>query len=56
MPHKGVLGGHSVSQSKHKLYMYMCPIPKDFRDRAISLNSSKIVDTKEILHAVPKVK
>jgi len=28
--------------------MYMCPIPNDFRDRAISLNSCKIVD-KEIL-------
>jgi predicted transport protein len=32
--------------------MYMWPIPNDFRDTAISLYSSKIVDTKEILRAV----
>jgi hypothetical protein len=30
----------------------MCPIPKGFRDRAISLHSSKIVDKKEILRTV----
>jgi hypothetical protein len=35
-----------------KFYMYMCPIPKGFRDRAISLYSSKIVDKKEILRTV----
>jgi hypothetical protein len=35
----------SVILSK-KVYtsMYMCPIPNGFRDRAISLCSSKIVD------------
>jgi hypothetical protein len=32
--------------------MYMCRIPKIFQDRAISLCSSKIVDTKEILRTV----
>jgi hypothetical protein len=32
-----------------KVYMYMCPIPNGFRDRAISLYSYKIVDKKEIL-------
>jgi hypothetical protein len=32
--------------------MYMCPIPNGFRDRAISLYSSKIVDKKEILRTV----
>jgi hypothetical protein len=32
--------------------MYMCPIPNGFRDRAISLYSSKTVDKKEILHTV----
>jgi hypothetical protein len=31
-----------------KLYMCTCPIPNVFRDRAISLLSSKIVDKKEI--------
>jgi hypothetical protein len=41
----------SVILSK-KLYMYMCPIPNGFRDTAISLYSSKIVDKKEILHTV----
>jgi hypothetical protein len=35
-----------------KLYTYICPIPKGFRDRAISLYSSKIVDEKEILRTV----
>jgi hypothetical protein len=32
--------------------MYMCPVPNGFRDRAISLYSSKIVDKKEILRTV----
>jgi hypothetical protein len=32
-----------------KIYMYMCPTLKGFRDRAISLYSSKIVAKKEIL-------
>jgi hypothetical protein len=32
--------------------MYMCPIPNGFRDRDISLYSSKIVDKKEILRTV----
>jgi hypothetical protein len=41
----------SVILSK-KVYMYMCPIPNSFRDRAISLYSSKIVDKKEILRTV----
>jgi hypothetical protein len=41
----------SVILSK-KVYMYMCPIPNGFRDRAISLYSSKIVDKNEILHIV----
>jgi hypothetical protein len=30
----------------------MCPIPNGFRDGAISLYSSKIVDTKEISRTV----
>jgi hypothetical protein len=36
------VGGHSIGHSKQKMYsyMYMCPIPNGFRDRAISLNSS----------------
>jgi hypothetical protein len=41
----------SVILSK-KCYMYMCPIPNGFRNRVISLYSSKIVDKKEILRAV----
>jgi hypothetical protein len=35
-----------------KLYMYMCPIPNNFRDGDISLYSSKIVDKKDILRTV----
>jgi hypothetical protein len=39
--------------AEKKVYMYMCPIQNgDFRDRAISLYSSKIVDKKEILRTV----
>jgi hypothetical protein len=34
------------------MYMYMRPIPNGFRDRVISLYSSKIVDNKEILPTV----
>jgi hypothetical protein len=41
----------SVIQSKN-LYMYMCPVPNGFRDRAVSLYSSKTVDKKEILRTV----
>jgi hypothetical protein len=46
------MGGHSIGHSKQKLYTYMCPIPNGFRDRAISLYSSKIVDKKEIFRTV----
>jgi hypothetical protein len=44
--------GHSKQKKKKKVYMYMCPIPNSFRDRAISLYSSTTVDKKEILLAV----
>jgi hypothetical protein len=42
---QGVPGGKvtvSVILSK-KVYMYMCPIPNGFRDRAVSLYSSETV-------------
>jgi hypothetical protein len=32
--------------------MYICPIPNGFRDRAISVDSFKIIEKKEILHTV----
>jgi hypothetical protein len=41
----------SVILSKN-VYMYMCPIPNGFRDRAISMYSSKTVDKKDILRTV----
>jgi hypothetical protein len=47
-----ILGSHSISHSKQKVYMYMCPIPNGFRDRDIPLYTSKIVDIKEILRTV----
>jgi hypothetical protein len=47
-----ILGGHTIGHSKQKVYMYMCPIPNGFRDRAISLYSSKIFDKKEIVRPV----
>jgi hypothetical protein len=52
-----ILGGYTVGHlsKKKKKYMYMCPIPKGCRDRAISLYSSKIVDKKEILLPVSNV-
>jgi hypothetical protein len=49
-----IVGGHSIGHSQQNLYMYMCPISNGFRDRAISLYSSKIVDKKEILRTVSK--
>jgi hypothetical protein len=30
-----ILGDHSIGHSKKKVFMNMCPIPNDFRDRAI---------------------
>jgi hypothetical protein len=36
--------GHSIGYSKQNCIVYMCPIPNGFRDRAISLYSSKSVD------------
>jgi hypothetical protein len=47
-----ILGGHSIGHSEQKVYMYMCPIPNGFRNRAISLYNSKIVDKKQILRNV----
>jgi hypothetical protein len=35
-----ILGGHSISHSKQKFYMFMCPIPNGFGDRVISLYST----------------
>jgi hypothetical protein len=46
------LGDHSCGHSKQNLFMYTCRIPNGFRDRIISLYSSKIVDKKEILRTV----
>jgi hypothetical protein len=47
-----ILGAHSIGHSKQTVYMYMCPIPNGFRDRAISLYIFKIVNKKEILRTV----
>jgi hypothetical protein len=48
-----ILRDHSIRHYKHsKVYMYVCPTSNGFRDRAISLYSSKIVDKKEILRTV----
>jgi hypothetical protein len=33
-----------------QFYMYTCPIPNGFRDRAISLQKSKIFDKKDITY------
>jgi hypothetical protein len=49
-----ILGRHSVGHSKQKLYMYMCPIPNGFRDRAISLYTCKIIHEKYyVLFLIP---
>jgi hypothetical protein len=45
----------SVVLSKKNGYMYTCPVPNGFRDRATSLDSYKIVYKKQILRKV-KVK
>jgi hypothetical protein len=33
-------GGHSISPSKQNVYIYMCPIPNGFQDRATLLCST----------------
>jgi hypothetical protein len=47
-----IMGGHIMDHYKQEVYMYMCPIPNGFRDRAISMYSSETVDKKEILRTV----
>jgi hypothetical protein len=42
-----ILGGHSYGHSKQNLYMYICPLPNGFRERAVSLYNTRIVDKKE---------
>jgi hypothetical protein len=49
---KGTYYGKSYYRPFYAKYMYMCPIPNGFRDRAISLYSTKIVGKKEILRTV----
>jgi hypothetical protein len=47
-----ILGGHSTGHSKQKgVYVHVI-IPNSFRDTAISLYSSKIVDNKQISRTV----
>jgi hypothetical protein len=43
-----------VILSKNCICLCMCPIPNGFRDRAISLYSSKIVDKEEICRGADK--
>jgi hypothetical protein len=47
-----ILGGHRISHSKQKIHMYLCPVPSGFRDKDISLYSSKFVVKKAILLTV----
>jgi hypothetical protein len=47
-----ILGGHSIGHFEQYIYVYMCPTPNGFRDRAISLHSSKTVGKKEILYTI----
>jgi hypothetical protein len=44
-----ILGGHIIGHSKQNMYMYMCPIPNCFRDRAISLYTFRIFYKKEMI-------
>jgi hypothetical protein len=43
-----ILSGHSICHSKKKMCKYVCPIQNGFRDKAILLYSSKVVDMKDI--------
>jgi hypothetical protein len=47
--------GHRIGHYKQKCYIYMCPIPNGFQNRAISLYISKIVDKKKycLLFLIP---
>jgi hypothetical protein len=47
-----ILGDRNIGHSKQKVYMYMSLIPNGFRDRTVSLYSSKIVGKKEILRTI----
>jgi hypothetical protein len=47
--------GHSVGHYKQKVYMYMGSIPNVFRERNVSLYSSKIVDKKDILRTLSNI-
>jgi hypothetical protein len=48
-----ILGGHIIGHSKQIcIHTCICLIPNGFRDRAISLYSSKTVDKKDILRTV----
>jgi hypothetical protein len=47
-----ILGDNSIIILSKKVYMYICPISNGFRERAVSLYSSKSIDKKEILRTV----
>jgi hypothetical protein len=47
-----ILGGHTTRHSKQN---FMCPLIIGFRDKAISLCSSKIADNKDILSTVSNI-
>jgi oligoribonuclease (3'-5' exoribonuclease) len=49
-----ILGGHSIGHSKQEVYMYMCPIPNSFRDRAISLYTVQTLATRHVFTRVAK--
>jgi hypothetical protein len=43
-----ILRGHRIGHSKQKLYMYMCPIPNGFRDKAMGVIAC-IMETQDAL-------
>jgi hypothetical protein len=47
-----ILGSHTVGHSKQKkMYIYMCPLPNGFRDRAVSLYRSLDLAPNIVLHS-----
>jgi hypothetical protein len=53
-----ILGGHNDGCSEQNsacVHVYMCPVPRSFRGRDISLNSYKFVGNKEILRTISNI-
>jgi hypothetical protein len=42
----------NIDHYKYKLYVYVCHIPTAFRDKAVSLYISKLINKRKMLHTI----